>query len=437
MTIFLLLLTALLLAIIVSALIPVRFMLALAGGLSCLQVYTLPLGSVYFSASHLGSLGVWRALRSAPVRLPTWYSIVIALTLWQGISVFWSPSPYLAIRQIFYWVPFLFLLPAVISECIRSNNYVEKLLSVLLLSTLIQVALVIGFRVAPSIEAAFLSSPFARLFISPNVLGEIRNGAYTIFDAAKSGGFFVNANVAATYMGMCAFIAWGFGKTIGKSWPYWVAMANLFGVFLTGSKAGAALAVVLPLIAYGIHVFRAGRISIKLVATFCFAIVIVTPIAIWGAGNFLESRFVEASSGTLSERFAIWDFAWQLFKDKPFFGLGFGGWETEWPRYALGRGLNPLFPPHNSLIALFVQSGSIAVVLAISFCLSFLLYLWRIAIMRNSASHLAFGLFFAASWAFIQSLGENFGILGETHITPLLALATGYVLYLNGLTNKS
>lgn len=436
MTIFLLLLTALLVAIIVSALIPVRFMLALAGGLSCLQIYTIPLGSVYFSASHLGSLGVWRALRSFPMNLPKWYAIVIALTIWQGISVFWSPSPYLAIRQIFYWIPFLFLLPAVIIECRRNHIYVEKLLSTLLFSTLIQVALVISFRALPSVEAAFLSSPLARFFISPNVLGELGNGAYTIFDAAKSGGFFVNANVAATYMGMCAFIAWGFGKSLGKTWPYWVALINLCGVFFTGSKAGAALAVTLPLIAYGIHVFRVGRISIKLVATFCFAVVLIAPIAIWGAENFLQSRFVEASSGTLSERFAIWDFAWQAFKDKPFFGLGFGGWEIEWPRYAVGRGLNPLFPPHNSLIALFIQSGAITVAMAVSFCVLLLLQLWQIANMRNNASHLAFGLFFSTAWAFIQSLGENFGILGETHITPLLALVIGYVLFLNDHKNK-
>jgi O-antigen ligase len=308
---------------------------------------------------------------------------------------------------------------------------VERILNFVLITTLVQVALVVIFRLAPGIKGGFLASAIAPIFISPNVLGELHNGAYTIFDPTKAGGFFVNANVGATFMGMSAFIAWGYARATLRHWPYWIVAANLLGTLATGSKAGALLALVLPLLAAAIIIFRAGRISIKLAAILCFLAAGAIPVVVYGLQYFLASRFAIDSGQTFSERLAIWDFAWQVFQRHPFFGLGFGGWEQEWPLYAIARGLNPLFPPHNSLIALFVQSGIVTVILALAFCATFLWQLWSLGGRRDKTGAFAFGLFFSALWAFTQSMGENFGILGESHITALLSLATGYLLYLS------
>jgi hypothetical protein len=72
------------------------------------------------------------------------------------------------------------------------------------------------------------------------------------------------------------------------------------------------------------------------------------------------------------------------------------------------------------------QSGILAAVLMLAFVLLFLY--WTFQAGRHidaEISNLGKGIFFGALWFWLQAQGENFGILGEQHVTPLLGLCTG------------
>lgn len=429
-TLGLLLATGVLAGLLISLVFPLRLLTFLAGGLSTLQIYTLPIGNVFFSASHLGGLGAWRVLGKQDVWSFGWYRAIAALVLIQALAMLWSPEPFLAFRQVIYWLPFLFVVPAVIEMSVRDRAFVEKIIRIALITSAIEAMLVIAFRVSPELEGMFLSSPISRLFISAKLLSEVGNGAYTVFDPGKAGGVFINANVASAFLGFSAMVAWGVARAFKSKLLLWIGVLDIAAVFFTGSKAGMALAVFFPALIFSRHVIRSGQVNIKFAAAACFLSAAIGLALYLGYEYFLESRYVANSEKTLSYRLAIWEFAWIVLQKNPFIGIGFGGWELDWPVFARSRGLNPFFPPHNSFIAIYAQSGLIAVTLGFIYCFSILRYLWRtLKVNDPEVKRLGEGLLCAVLWMLVQSQAENYGLIGEVHLTPLLATVLGYMVF--------
>jgi O-antigen ligase len=291
------------------------------------------------------------------------------------------------------------------------------------------VALIMLFRMAPTIEARFITSRIAGLFISPNVLASLFDGSpNNIFDANKAGGLFVNANTAAAFAGCCAMLAWHFGGALRRLDLRVIGALNWIAVFFTGSKAGAICAVMVPLAVLVVLFARGRRPTMLQVASACFLLAVVSvalPVA-WEL--YHQSGFTRASSDTLSVRQRIWSFAWAWFKKHPLIGLGHGGWELKFPFYALANGLNPGYPPHNMFMLLWSKAGIGAALAGLAFSVSFLWAQLRFAWTTPGAlSGMPLGVFAAFLWVFVQAQGENFGILGEPHITTVLALAAGGV----------
>jgi O-antigen ligase len=110
----------------------------------------------------------------------------------------------------------------------------------------------------------------------------------------------------------------------------------------------------------------------------------------------------------------------------PIFGQGFGGWQSGFSRYA--DEWNEGFPPHNTLVYLWSQSGIFAVLLALLFMVSVLHA--AIKLMRIGGKDdyfLGLSLLMTSFWLFVQGMGENWGLVGEAHQEVLFAVLLAMV----------
>jgi len=140
--------------------------------------------------------------------------------------------------------------------------------------------------------------------------------------------------------------------------------------------------------------------------------------------------FAEESDATLNVRQQIWTYAATAFFERPLLGQGFGGWQQGFEIYARNAGLQEGFPPHNTLIYLWSQGGALAAALGLLFMYSVLSFAKRQLHSNGISPSVGIGLATSISfaWVFIHGLGENFGLLGDEHMTPVLAalLALAY-----------
>lgn len=423
--------TFVVLGLIVSSMIPVVWLIGISVVMATFQLYTISVAGIYLSASFLAAVGAWRFFGRGEVAKQNWYIAIFLLITVQLVAAVWSPNPVLALRSVLYLLPFLFLVPGLVLVHQKHPHAFRNIAVWSLGITVVEALLTILFRVSPYVESHFLASFVGRFFVSANILAELSNGAYTVFDPGKAGGFFVNANVAAAFLGFSGLIAWFFAPSLNASWLRWVAVVNLIAVLFAGSKAGIILGVVAIAINVGIRSWRTKKISLLWVAFLCFATVIVLPLAYFAYQEVSASQFAKNSNATFEYRLAIWNFAWTVLQTEPLQGLGFGGWELRWPQYAATHGYNPMFPPHNAFVALFVQCGILGVAVGAFFIASVLTFLWKASRNINpNTAQAGIGAFLGLLWLFAQAQGENYGLLGEVHMTPLIAFVLTYVYVL-------
>jgi O-antigen ligase len=123
----------------------------------------------------------------------------------------------------------------------------------------------------------------------------------------------------------------------------------------------------------------------------------------------------------------IWNYALESFLDRPFLGEGFGGWQVGFAKYALEHNIVRVFPPHNTFIYLWSQSGIVVVILAIFFILSIIQYAFKLLNSKNrELIGLGIALLGSFLWTFIHGMGTNFGLVGESHMEVILATILGY-----------
>jgi len=145
-----------------------------------------------------------------------------------------------------------------------------------------------------------------------------------------------------------------------------------------------------------------------------------------GAGEIL---FTSMSHDGTQKGYAL-----QAFSECSLLGQGFGGWQAGFPHYAESIGIRTGFPPHNTLICLWSQGGLVAAILGAAF-MAYIAMFWFLLVVRSGPS--SFGVAIAGggtfAFAFILGMGTNFGLVGEIHMSPVLAslLAMGYVVSFN------
>ena len=389
-----------------------------------------------------GGLLLWPELISEFRLVATWKptACIIGIILLYSISLLWSPDRKLGLAPIGYFLEFLVIFSAVVTEGRRDEKSLFRLLFITVTLGIAQAITVVLFRVMPGLKFAFYLSSVAKWFISPNSLQHMfMSGQNNVLSPGKSGGMVgVDANFSATYLGILTFMAIGLALRYRSRWPALIGILLLAAVPFVGSKAGLILAAALPIFALQAisWQYRRWRNVSRVVMV---AIIVAGTFAWFGPKAFEANKIgqykaldslLDRSEVTLSTREKIWEFAPRVFAQHPVLGQGFGGWQKAFIPYARQEGLPNDLPPHNTIIYLWSQGGLLAALLGLSFMQQVLKLGWR-EMHSGELPTFAFGfaMTFGFLWTFIQGMGENFGLIGDIHMSPLLAclLALGYL----------
>ena len=392
--------------------------------------------------AYWGGLMLWPDLVVEFKRVVSWKPTAYlgAIALLYTVSLLWSPDPKLGLQPIGYFLQFLVIFAAVVIEGRRDPRTILRALAVTVAFGLIQAVAVVIFRVMPGLRYAYYLSSIARWFISPNVLDKLFTvGQNNVLDPAKSGGILVvDANDGSAYLGVLAFTALGLALHTRRRWLGIASAIMLGAIAFSGSKIGLILAVVLPVLA--LHIislhYRQWRNRLRMI----MVAVAVGGVLAWlapkaiqlgeGSGYRALSAFLSKSDATLSVREKIWTYGLEAFRRHPLLGQGFGGWQQDFPHYAAKVGIDVGLPPHNTYIYLWSQGTLLAALCGIAFTVAVLRTGWRqVRDPRAQSIGLSLAMTMAFLWTFIHGMGNNSGLLGEVHMSPVLAclLALAYL----------
>ena len=413
-----------------------RWRLFLAIPLSVFQGFVpwIEVAGVPIPLAFWGGMLLWpefvREFRVVVTWKPTAYllGLVVLLTA----SLLWSPERKLGLQPIGYLFQFAIIFSGVVTEGRRDEKLILRLMIVTVAFGLIQALSVVIFRLMPGLKFEYYLSSFARWFISPNVVDKLFTLRQSnILSSTKSGGLGLSdANDGAAYLGILAFAALGLALHLRKRWLFLVSLALLGAVAFTGSKAGLMFAVALPVLALHFiathyrgwrNRLRMAMVGIMLAGSLAWVVPKAIQVGETGGYRALNS-FLARSDTTLSVREQIWRYGWHVFQRKPFLGQGFGGWQQGFPRYAHKVGIDPDLPPHNTFIYLWSQGGLLAAFLGAAFMYSVLRFGWRrVRDLRSEEFGLSLAMMMAFLWAFLYGMGNNSGVVGEVHMSPVLA----------------
>ncbi|ANE82190.1 hypothetical protein A7U43_25650 [Mycobacterium adipatum] len=286
----------------------------------------------------------------------------------------------------------------------------------------IQSLLTIAFRVEPSLEEKFLRSELATYTVGPAAKYLYSYAPNNVLDTEKAGGLLVNGNIASLFGGIAALVLLVAARRTSRRLLYATAALSAVSCVFAGSKAGLVLAI-----SSVIAVVFLPYVLKRSAALIGFAIVFVMPLAFYlviAIVEWISPSFYAASGDALSGRGGLWTRAAEMFKESPVLGVGFGGW-TEY----VGKIEGQIRPPHNVLIATWAYSGIVALVLAIVFIVVSVFLGLRVAAAQATVRdcRTAVVALSAIAWMFIQSMGENTALYGESLSMILFALSFAYL----------
>lgn len=402
--------TIVLTVVVVPLTVPSHWRLMAAVWLAVFQIYIFPIQGLYFSLAYLCAIGLWPELLKHGKELLQWnvgqcYLLLLAV---QIVSLSWSPDIGKGVRLITLTLPFLPILAATIEVVESRQKMVLPLVYGVMAGALAEAALVIGFRLMPGWEAGFFASSVAHIFINPNTVS-----------LKHWGGFLINPNTAAGYLGITSLLAQALAFRYRRWWMVPVGLFLAAGVLFTGSKGGMILLFLLYtsgcfMLAWPKLKWR-GRSSL------------VLGIILGGVYICLNLDMIPQIIGnSWTVRAKIWNFGLLSFSEHCLRGLGFGGWEISIVEYAHQVGLRKAYAPHNTIIALWSQSGLLAAILGVLFIVSILNFLSRASTPRYWREFMLCATL-AMVWYFIHQQIDNWGLISERHIVPIVAMTIGIV----------
>ena len=350
--------------------IPCQALLVVGGGASIARV----VGWVAM-ASGVVTI-VYCGIKLRPT-IGAWF--VAVFLLWNLLSVTWSVSS-----------------AATISACVRDSQLAGMVL----------------------LCWAFISSSedIARLFASYTVGASLALG-FTIWNFAHgitylgtmdsryvASGFDPNEMAIIFVLGVPMAVQLSLDSA-SKSRRHWAMMylpAAIVGTVLTGSRTGS-IALTVALLFSG-RVLLSGSFGKKAVVTLLagLSVALIMIVASESERARVGSVATETFAGTLTEgglsqRFEVWNCAWQLFREYPFFGVGAGAFAPAVARY-YGK---PIVA-HNTYISILVETGTIGFALCTLMIVVVLSQMKRIEFrMRRTLMSLVAVLstaFFALTW---------------------------------------
>ncbi|MBF7956061.1 O-antigen ligase family protein [Rahnella victoriana] len=339
----------------------------------------------------------------------------------QAISLAWSINVSMGARDVVYGMIFIIIAAAVYKVVLTHPLKMGSIVFWMMLFVSFEAILIIIFRLNPELEVTLTLSPIASYFLGKNVLDGLLAGVRNNFyDPVKSGGFFINANAAACYIGLASFMAWGWARLTKSKILTMVAALCWISVFFTGSKAGFLLALAVPMLTYFIYIkHQSKKAALFFVILSCVGTIVCT-LAI--SYTLLDnSQYVSATGTAAESRFIIWDYASNAFLRSPILGQGYGGWEADYVKYT-----DYFLPPHNTIVYMWSKSGVIASILSIMFI--FYVIQLNLKCMKSFEPVIRIAgttSFMVSAWLFMHGMGENFGLLGEPHQEVFLPVMIG------------
>ncbi|MGX9789841.1 O-antigen ligase family protein [Mycobacterium sp. MMS18-G62] len=347
---------------------------------------------------------------------------LIAVT---AVSLLWAlPSGLrLGVTTVLFGVVFLLWLREMIVVARDESELLDTVVLWSVPGVALQSVLSIAFQINPAIEEQFLRSRLAAITVGPAAAHLYTDLPNNVLDPHKSGGFFVNGNVASLFGGVAALLLCVAARRTMHHWLYAFAALSFAGSIFTGSKsvvfigAGAALVVMfLPHMRKGSAVLIALSVVLSLPLVFPLLTSVVERIA---------PTFYANSDFSYGARERLWSRAAQMFQETPILGPGFGGWVEQ-----IGKiGSRSDLPPHNVLVATWAYSGIVAVVLAVVFIVAAIAFGIRVVAAQPTVRdrrNAAFALS-AIAWVFIHGMGDNTALYGDRQTMILIAVAFGYL----------
>lgn len=421
-----------------------RWRLFFAIPASVLQLY-LPgagIGGFMPPLALLGGLALWpefiRGIRILVKWPPTLILAIILLTY--IVSLLWSVDIRMGMRAIIYLWVFLAIFAAIVLQLRRNERVVWNLLNITVLLAIMEAVLVIAFRISPDLEMVFLHSDLARLFINPNVIDVLfTDGQNNVLDPAKAGGFFTNGNVAGAYLWIMAMVSFLLGEWKRLRLMYLSSVFLLVAALFTGSKVVILLIAVLTPVVF-MPIFWHSRKRAPAFVIMILMIGLVSSLGILASllfGDYhdiAQTSLLQKSDSAFDIRIQIWQYGIQAFPNSPILGQGFGGWQQEYPRYAEFVGISKNYPPHNTWIYLWSQGGLLAALMGVGFVLSVVICGVRNLTHRTHMKSVSISVAMLAAycWVFVHGMGTNFGLIGEEHMVPVLAVLLALVCAANG-----
>lgn len=355
------------------------------------------------------------------------FGLLVALT---AVSLIWArPSGiHFGLITIFFGLVFLLWLREVIVLARDDSRLLDTIVLWTVPGVALQSVLAISFQVNPAIEERFLRSGFAEITVGPAAEHLYTDLPNNVLDPNKSGGFFVNGNVASLFGGVAALLLCICARRTMHRWLYVFAALSLTGAVFTGSKSalmiGAGCAIVILFLP---HVLKGSALLIGV------PIVLLMPVAFTLLTGFVERvapTFYATSGSSYGGRERLWTRAAQMFQESPVMGPGFGGWVEQ-----IGKiGSRSDLPPHNTLIATWAYSGIVAAVLAVVFIVAAIAVglLFAAAQPRVRDRRTAVFATCAIAWVFLHGMGDNTGLYGDRQSMILVAVAFGYLYAMTG-----
>ena len=416
----------------------VCYLLTTVIALTPVQIYVCSIYGIYVSVSLILSLTLVFLLPFVKHHLPLSYrlstarlilSCLVLLICIQLISLLWSSDLSNGSRIIFYELCFIAIVCyckwSLITLSSKSIDFWKTMNISLVVMGLISLScyfLVLAQYMNPSLRREFLHSDWSKIFINPNTIELFRASALNSYVTLGGyGGLFVNPNVTSAYFGISSVVLWWSCKATDnvriKIVSLCTALVLFSGVYFTGSEAGLILAVLLPLLAIFLRdvkylYIRWGKKTYVgfLAKYIAFLGCLIVFLLILGDQKVQEHY--DKFNFSYNSRVVIWDNYIKTLSERLWLGDGFGNSKS--------------YPPHNTLIYLWSQSGFLAMIVGALFMSMVLWLALRLFMMLDKKSEytgLTLGL--VASWIFIHGMGENWGLVGEEHQYVIFAVMLG------------
>lgn len=392
---------------------------------SVFQIYTFPVGGFYVPLSLLLALLSVLYVRPASVdRRVMWLTLLYICSM--VISVAWSPSLSAWVNGVVYQN--LFFIGLFSFSSIRGYEAKRQAFRFFLYGAATNAVVTVVFRIIPAVKIAYLSNPIRSLFINPNTVESVVGNHINVTDVAKSGGYlFFNGNTNAALNMMCLGISICLIQGRGKPSALFFCAIFLAAIIASGSKSALLVSGAVIVIAMILYYLRTSRhLAVFTVGSIILSIVLV--LFVFGVFDaVLQGKFSQETAHTSGYRIGLLQVAVILFKENPILGVGFGGWQKRLASYADFYGLSPEWPPHNSIVLAWSQSGILSVAVLIALFVYILISLVQ-SYQRTSGSYRPGGAIIAFMCVTAMSLGDAFALFGNSSMAFPLGCVVAYGL---------